>query len=388
MPEELLPGRLSDEYTPLPDIPAEGYALLDTIAGTESAGQYNVIYGGQTFEDYSDHPRMNVEIKQGPNKGRYSSAAGRFQFLEGTWDEVKEALELPDFSPHSQDKAAWWLAQRDYKKRAGRDLLSDLRFGDADRMREIGQSLSSTWTSLPGGIEAAATDDSFAKAYSHSLKMRRGIREAPIPAEMTPELREQRRLVPAEMSDDLMARRMLTPPTYNQPQARLGLGRDELMAVYRQIAEHEYIKARGNVGLAKRRAIGVLKSRYGASRLSGQPVIMEQPPEASYPAIDGGWDYLRLLALQQARSADPAAREISLLSDGTTLADYKAGRPPRYALWHRSTDGDWSHAPGPFSVELDRLTDLQEVALEERRLAAALKGATAQHMMARGRSAH
>jgi muramidase (phage lysozyme) len=388
MDEQLLPpGRLSDEYTPPPEIPAEGYAFLDTIAGTESAGQYNVIYGGQTFDDYSDHPRVSVEIKEGPNKGRYSSAAGKYQFLEDTWDDVKEVLDLPDFSPHSQDRAAWWLAERDYKRRMGRDLLSDLRFGDAERMREIGRSLSRTWTSLPGGIEAAATDDSFAKAYGGALRHRRGIREAPIPAEMSAELREQRDLVPAEMSDDLRARRFMAPPTYAEPQAAFGLGQDELMAAYLQIAEQKYYKARGDIELAKRWALDEFKSRFGSSRLSGRPVVMEQPPEANYPAIrgsnpgSGGWDYLQRLALQQARSVDPAATEIALVSDGMTLADRKAGRPPRYALWLRSAAGDWTLSDTPFSVDLDRLTALQELALEERQLNATLKGGIARHIL-------
>jgi hypothetical protein len=176
-----------------------------------------------------------------------------------------------------------------------------------------------------------------------------GLEEAPIPR--TP-------------PDDLWHRRLKRLLT--DPQKTPGLGRDELLMIYRGIAEEEYIKARGNVGLAKRRALAALKSRYGASRLSGQPVIMEQPPEANYPAVNGGWGYLQALTLQQARSTDPAAQEISLVSDSTTLVDRKVGRPPRYALWYRPSVGDWKLAPAPFSVELERLAALQRLAIEER----------------------
>jgi hypothetical protein len=141
--------------------------------------------------------------------------------------------------------------------------------------------------------------------------------------------------------------------------------------VYRSIAEEEYVKARGNIGLARRWAIAELKSRYGASRLSGRPVVMEMPPESTYPAIDGGWDYLQALALQQERSADPAAQEILLVSDSTTITDRNARQAPRYALWHRSTEGEWSLAATPFSVAPDRLAALQQRANEERRSRAA-----------------
>jgi muramidase (phage lysozyme) len=146
-------------------------AFLNGIAGGESAGKYNVIYGGSQFDDYTDHPRKAVPIRSGPNAGRTSSAAGKYQFLGSTWDEAKNALGLPDFSPQSQDKAAAWLADRDYKKRTGRSLWADVESaqGDPNRLNEIGSNLSGTWTSLPNGIERNSATAGFGQRVATEL---------------------------------------------------------------------------------------------------------------------------------------------------------------------------------------------------------------------------
>ena len=108
-------------------LPGVARGLLNTIAGTEAQG-YNVIQGGGTFSDYSEHPNR---------KDDKSTAAGRYQFVYATWLEAKEALDLPDFSPESQDRAAWWLAQRDYKRRTGRNLEADLLSGSPEIMGQV-----------------------------------------------------------------------------------------------------------------------------------------------------------------------------------------------------------------------------------------------------------
>jgi muramidase (phage lysozyme) len=123
--------------------------LLDAIAAGESGG-YDVLYGGGRFTDYADHPRQAIPIGSGPNQGKTSSAAGRYQFLAPTWDEISKEIGLKDFSPDSQDAAAWHLAAKTYGNKTGRDLLADIKDG---RTQDIAPALAPIWTSIPGGIE-------------------------------------------------------------------------------------------------------------------------------------------------------------------------------------------------------------------------------------------
>lgn len=152
----------------------EQKALLETIAGPESAGNYGVIYGGDTFDDFSDHPRKPVLITSGPNKGKYSSAAGKYQFLGSTWDDIAGRYGLDDFSPANQDAGAWALASEEYRRDTGRDLAADLAAGDLSR---IPGSLRNQWTSMPGGIEQGITLGGFNSAYAKALG---GMKPMPI----------------------------------------------------------------------------------------------------------------------------------------------------------------------------------------------------------------
>lgn len=119
-------------------IPPEGRALLDTIAGPESKGAYNVRYtpsGGATFEGFADHPRIAEPGPAGP-----STAAGRYQITASTWDA--NAPPGADFSPANQDAAAWKIAQDAYREQTGGgDLLAALKEG---KTTEVQQALRSS----------------------------------------------------------------------------------------------------------------------------------------------------------------------------------------------------------------------------------------------------
>lgn len=159
----------------------EGRALLDTIASTEASG-YNVMYGGRRFSDYGDHPRQNIPITSGPNAGRTSSAAGRYQFLASTWDAQRKKLGLPDFSPASQDIAAYDLAKTVYRKKTGRSLDDDLKSGDPQTLTGIGAALSGTWTSLLGGIEQGQGSGRFVSSFNRFLERQRAASSGYVPS--------------------------------------------------------------------------------------------------------------------------------------------------------------------------------------------------------------
>jgi len=147
------------------DIPPEGKALLNSIAVGESKGAYDVIVGGTKFNSYAEHPGI-IDPALYKKTGFNSDAAGKYQFLSTTWKWIKDRLKLADFSPENQDKAAWFLAQSDYQKRTGKNLLSSLKQGDTIG---VANALSPTWTSLPGGSQPNSATNAFQANYAAAI---------------------------------------------------------------------------------------------------------------------------------------------------------------------------------------------------------------------------
>ena len=112
---------------------------------------YGIFYGGQRFEDMSDHPVMTGELAPVPlpeamckaaglKSPCFSTAAGAYQFIRPTWARLRDKLDLPDFDVDSQDKAAF-------------ELLKESGAYDAIKDRDIEGAIrksSKIWASLPG----------------------------------------------------------------------------------------------------------------------------------------------------------------------------------------------------------------------------------------------
>ena len=85
-------------------------ALLETISqveGTSGPDGYRTMFGGGKFQAPPwKHPDRVVR-----SGGYASAAAGKYQFMPGTWERASKALGLSDFSPANQDKAALWLVK-------------------------------------------------------------------------------------------------------------------------------------------------------------------------------------------------------------------------------------------------------------------------------------
>ena len=112
---------------------------------------YSIFYGGSKFSNFADHPVLTGEKKgiplpdhfckaAGLKPGCVSTAAGAYQIIKGTWTRLKNKLNLPDFSPLSQDQAAVALL----------DEVGALDLIYAGDIEGAIKKASRIWASLPG----------------------------------------------------------------------------------------------------------------------------------------------------------------------------------------------------------------------------------------------
>jgi muramidase (phage lysozyme) len=108
--------------------------LIRKAEGTAGTDGYNTIFTHKKFYSFHDHPR-DLQC----SGGLCSDAAGAYQFLSTTWDEIAPAIGATDFSPHWQDLGAIELIRR---QGAYDDVING-------RIEEAVRKCSWIWASLP-----------------------------------------------------------------------------------------------------------------------------------------------------------------------------------------------------------------------------------------------
>lgn len=114
-------------------------AFLALIRKFESNDDYNIMFGGEHFQSFTQHPNVRVPIVMPGYEGKFSTAAGAYQFIYRTWANLAERLSLTDFSPASQDAAAIALLTEI-------GAMGHIQRGEFDEALKLA---SSQWASLP-----------------------------------------------------------------------------------------------------------------------------------------------------------------------------------------------------------------------------------------------
>jgi len=151
-------------------------ALMRTITASEANVNrpYHVIYGGKQIDDLEEHPQLCVTIVAGPNTGNCTTAAGRYQMLDFTWDKTaKQYHPQPSgfwrwktysFEAEYQDAVVHaWLSDQDAWST---DIPKLLRKGEITQVLRL---LSGTWTSLGYGIETNSMSSHLPQIYQNML---------------------------------------------------------------------------------------------------------------------------------------------------------------------------------------------------------------------------
>jgi hypothetical protein len=124
---------------------------------SEAAGIPGLLETIQQFQPGGDGAYETPETDYTAHPG---GTAGRYEMTAEAWEEARLTLGLPDFSPASQDRAAWWLAEQTYEDATGRNLQADLASGDPTRIENVRQTLIEYGDgfAMPGMAEMSRED--------------------------------------------------------------------------------------------------------------------------------------------------------------------------------------------------------------------------------------
>ena len=112
--------------------------LIARAEGTEKYG-YNTAFGGGYFGDLSQHPNIKKNFKQTDGKVNSSGVAGRYQFLNKTWNGLSKKYGFEDFGAVNQDLGAIALITEN-------GALKDVQSGNYKKAID---KLGNIWASFP-----------------------------------------------------------------------------------------------------------------------------------------------------------------------------------------------------------------------------------------------
>jgi muramidase (phage lysozyme) len=126
-----------------------GGTVLKSPNNPALVGQTNV-----TITDFSQHPNILVQV----NANLTSTAAGRYQFLYGTWS----GLNLGDFGSHNQNVGAVMLLQQ----------VGSIKPLLKGNVAQAVSNANGTWASLPGSPygQPTTTITDFQNTYDRALQ--------------------------------------------------------------------------------------------------------------------------------------------------------------------------------------------------------------------------
>ena len=115
--------------------------FLSTIAFSEGTNErYDLTFNFHRIRMFDRHPAIVIK-----GQSYYSSAAGRYQFIQSTYVDMQRNCRLykiPDFKPDSQDKAAVCLLER-YKVKH-----NEIHLAKKNLQTELNK-VNMEWASLP-----------------------------------------------------------------------------------------------------------------------------------------------------------------------------------------------------------------------------------------------
>jgi muramidase (phage lysozyme) len=113
--------------------------FLDMIQKAEGSKGYAYGFNNTKLDSLDSHPGISTEFTETDGKKNKTTAAGKYQFVEKTWNGVRDKLGLTSFNGPEQEAAAVELLRQ-------RGALEAIRAGDwATALAKTGPE----WASLP-----------------------------------------------------------------------------------------------------------------------------------------------------------------------------------------------------------------------------------------------